>query len=225
MSAFDRGVAPTISVYNRATVSLGLDLSKLVIALQAYVSVHIAPVWNCGAILNLTDGPVPGTWGFVFLDDADVEGALAYHTVDGLPFSKVFVRTLQQAADSLSVAASHELVECLVDPACNLMAYGAGKVVAYEAADPVEADEDGFQVGGFQMSDFVFPSWFEGFHPKGATQFDYTGKLSAPFTLAKGGYMSTWDGRAWSQSFGSDAKAARFWSEDRRGHRSEFRHR
>jgi hypothetical protein len=225
MSAFGSGAPPTISVYSAAKTPLGLDLGNLVTALQAYVAVHVAPVWDCGAILKLTDGPVPGTWGFVFLDDADAPGAAAYHTVEGLPLSKVFVRTILDAKQSLTVAASHELVEMLVDPAANLLAYGAGKVVAYEAADPVEDDADGFELGGFQMSDFVFPSWFEDFRAPGSTQFDYTGKLKAPFTLAPNGYMSVYTSQGWSQVFGSVHKGTAFSREDRRGHRSEYRSR
>ena len=101
----------------------------------------------------------------VFLDDADAPGALAYHdlTPDGFPISKVFVKTTLKSKELVSVSASHELVEMLVDPAINLWANGpdADQMWAYESADPVEADS--FDVGGFAMSDFVFPAWFEGF--------------------------------------------------------------
>ncbi|MGH8711666.1 MAG: hypothetical protein ACREVA_10200 [Burkholderiales bacterium] len=79
----------------------------------------------------------------VFLDDADQPGALAYHdlTPDGLPQSKVFVKTTLENNDLVSVSASHELVEMLVDPAINLMTTGPDPktIYAYESADPVEA--------------------------------------------------------------------------------------
>jgi len=41
--------------------------------------------------------PAAGSWWLVFLDNSDQAGALAYHdlTNDGLPISKVFVKTLQ----------------------------------------------------------------------------------------------------------------------------------
>jgi len=53
-------------------------------------------------------------------------GALAYHdlTPDGLPVSKVFVRTTLKDGELVSVSASHELVEMLVDPGINLMTTG-----------------------------------------------------------------------------------------------------
>jgi len=68
-------------------------------------------------------------------------GALAYHdlTPDGLPVSKVFVKTTLDNNDLVSVSASHELVEMLVDPAINMMTTGPDPktMYAYESADPV----------------------------------------------------------------------------------------
>src|SRR5712671_7649906 len=98
--------------------------------------------FNQGDIPKIADF-IKGAWAVVFLDDADQPGALAYHdlTPDGLPQSKVFVRTTLQNGDLVSVSASHELVEMLVDPAINMMTTGPDPKVmyAYESADPVEA--------------------------------------------------------------------------------------
>lgn len=78
----------------------------------------------------------------MFLDNADVANALAYHdlTPDGFPVSRVFVKTILDDKQSVSVATSHELVEMLVDPAINLNSTGPDPktLYAYEAADPVE---------------------------------------------------------------------------------------
>jgi len=54
----------------------------------------------------------------VFLDNADQPGGAAYHdlTPDGMPLAKVFVKTTV-GTRLVSVSASHELVEMLVDPA------------------------------------------------------------------------------------------------------------
>jgi hypothetical protein len=69
----------------------------------------------------------------VFLDDADQPGALAYHdpTPDGLPQAKVFVKTTLENRNLVSVSASHELVELLVDPAINLMTTGLDPKIIY----------------------------------------------------------------------------------------------
>ncbi len=211
----------TIAVYNRASVPLGLDLSALTAALQVYIDSYLVPAWNCPATLTLTDGPVSGSWGIVFLDDADSPGALAYHTTDdGFPLSKIFVRTVQQAGESLSVSVSHELAEMLVDPDCTLVAIRSnGDQVAYEVCDPCE--ETTFLVNGSQFSDFVLPAYFD---DKNATgPFDFSQVLTSPFSLHAGGYQSICKSGIWSQVFGSLDKAARFAQEDRRGHRSEVR--
>jgi len=75
-------------------------------------------VWGTPAKLIESTGFVKKAWAMVFLDDADEAGALAYHdlTPEGLPLAKVFVRTTLEAGESVSVSASHELVEMLVDP-------------------------------------------------------------------------------------------------------------
>jgi hypothetical protein len=56
----------------------------------------------------------------------------------------------------------------LVDPAINLMTTGPDlkTVYACESADPVE--DSSFPVNGIQLSDFVYPSYFEAFHKTGA---------------------------------------------------------
>src|SRR5262245_64622163 len=98
-AAFNQGQVPTIACFNKATVPLGVDLGKLVAAMQAFVDNHFARVWGTPAKLVATKGFVKNAWALVFLDDADAANALAYHelTPDGLPISKVFVRTTDQA--------------------------------------------------------------------------------------------------------------------------------
>ena len=125
-AAFNQGGIPTIACFNKATAPLGVDFGALVAAMQAFVNQHVAPVWGTPAKLIKTTGFKKNAWAMVFLDDADVANALAYHdlTPDGLPVSKVFVKTTIDNHDLVSVSASHELVEMLVDPAINMMTTG-----------------------------------------------------------------------------------------------------
>jgi len=161
----------------------------------------------------------------VFLDNADQPGALAYHdlTPDGLPVSKVFVKTTLKNKELVSVSASHELVEMLVDPAINMMTTGPDSqtMYAYESADPVE--ESDFPVNEIAMSDFVYPVFFETFRAAGSVQFDYMNQVTKPFQILKGGYQIVFKDGQFSQVYGSKAKEKRFAKEDRRGHRSETR--
>lgn len=223
--AFNQGGVPKIACFNRAVTPLGVDFNRLIAALQQYVDQSVAPVWGTPAKLSKTSGFVKDAWAIVFLDDADQPGALAYHdlTPEGLPLSKVFVRTTLANKDLVSVSTSHELVEMLVDPAINLMATGPDPkaVYAYESADPVEALS--FPVAGIPMSDFVYPAYFEGFHKPKSVRFDSMGKVSRPFEILAGGYQIVMKNGKWTQVFGSPSKKRRFAWEDRRGHRSEAR--
>lgn len=223
--AFNQGETPTIACFNKATTPLGVDLDALISAMQEFVDNYVAPVWATPAKLVKSTGYIKNAWAMVFLDDADQPGALAYHdlTPDGLPQSKVFVRTTIKNGDLVSVSASHELVEMLVDPAINLMTTGpdAKAVYAYESADPVEALS--FKVNGIPMTDFVYPSYFEIFHKPKSVKFDYMAKVTKPFQILSGGYQIVFKNGKWSQTFASPAKAKAFAREDRRGHRSELR--
>jgi hypothetical protein len=212
-----------IAVYNQGSTPLGFDLATLVAALQAYVDQCLSPAWGVSAKLTLTSGPVAGSWGFVFLDLADAPGALAYHEVDGSPLSRVFVKTILDAGESVTVAAAHELAEMLCDSGCDQTAkMPDGSLIAVEVADAVE--ETTFTLPAFPtipLSDFCLPSYFD---EHGIAPFDHCSVLTAPFTMAHGGYQNTSrDGQTWSEVFGSLDKEKRFKLEDRRGHRSEYR--
>jgi hypothetical protein len=249
--AFNQGVIPTIACFNKATVPMsewGVDLDTLIKAMQEYIDKHVAPIWGTPAKLIKSKDYVKDAWAMVFLDDADQPKALAYHelTPDGLPLSKVFVRTILQDKASVSVSASHELVEMLVDPAINMITSGPYlqtsyahenadpeddvtlyesadelTLYAYESADPVE--EVTFKVNGVDMSDFVYPAYFEWFHKPGSVKFDHQNKVKRPFQILAGGYQSIFRSGRWSDLFATKAKQERFAKEDRRDHRSEIR--
>ncbi len=225
LSAFNQGITPTIACFNKATVPLGVDLIKLISAMQEYVDKYVAPVWGTPAKLIKSNDFVKDAWAVVFLDNADQPGALAYHdlTPSGFPLSKVFVKTTLDNNDLVSVSASHELVEMLVDPAINLLSTGPDPktIYAYESADPVEALS--FEVNGIPMSDFVYPSYFEVFRKAGSVKFDQLNKVNKPFQILSGGYQIIFKNGKWSQVFGSMQKKKSFAKEDRRGHRSETR--
>jgi len=213
-----------IACMNMATVDLGVPFDKLTAALQKCFDEHFLPIWGYPVTLYNTKTPKPTDWQFVYFDDADTAGALGYHdlTIKGQPVSKIFVKTTLAAKEVVSVTACHELFEMVIDPIANLWAQaGNGTEYAYEMSDPVE--EDTFMVDGVEMSNFVYPSWFEPFkHPPG-TKFDHLGLLKTPFSMTKGGYVITMKNGKVKEVFGSTAKAKRFAQENRKGHRSEYR--
>jgi hypothetical protein len=219
-----QGGLVSIACINQATVDLGVPLDKLTAALQKCYDQHFLPVWGYPVKLYNTKVAKPSDWRFMYFDDADVAGALGYHdlTDQGQPLTKVFVKTALANKELVSVTASHELFEMVIDPIANLWAEAKdGTEYAYEMSDPVE--EDTFLVDGIRMSNFVHPSWFEPFdHPPG-TKFDHLGLLKKPFTMTKGGYMIIKKKGKVSQVFASKAKERRFAKENRLEHRSEYR--
>lgn len=154
--------------------------------------------------------PASGAWWAVFLDDSNQAGALAYHdlTNEGLPISKIFVKTLISAKSSITVGATHELCEMAVDPWLN-SAYQDPRGVfwAGEVCDPVEDDQYGYELKGTLVTDFVTPDWFAHQHSSGPI--DFKGHSSAAFQVLSGGYAQYFDPRrGWEQVTGSQAKAA-----------------
>jgi hypothetical protein len=219
-----QGGPVSIACINKATVDLGVPFDKLTAALQKCYDLHFLPVWGYPVKLYNTKVPKPTDWQFVYFDNADTAGALGYHdlTIDGQPVSKIFVKTTLADKQLVSVTASHELFEMVIDPVANLWAEAAdGTEYAYEMSDPVE--EDTFLVDGIQMSNFVHPSWFEPFKHLPGTKFDHLGLLTKPFSMTKGGYVIIKKKGKVTQLYGSKAKEKRFAEEDRLGHRSEHR--
>jgi hypothetical protein len=216
---------PTIVCVNHATVPLGVDFDDLVAAMQVFVDEHVAPVWGTPAKLVKARDLKPGKWAMVFVDHADHARALARHdlTPDGLPMARVFVKTTLANNNLVSVAATHELVEMLVDPAINLVTMRSRSklVYQYETADPVE--DLHFPVNGIPMTNFVYPTYFEEFHKQGSVKFDHLSVLSKPFQIHAGGYQGVLKDGKWIPIHGSPEKKKRFAREDRRGRRSEQR--
>ncbi len=113
----------------------------------------------------------------------DVAGALGFHDdVAGV----IFARVMAQGEDT-SVTMSHEVLEEMGDPTCDVyVAMPGGKETAKEACDAVEGDV--YMMDGVQLSNYLQPTWF-GIQQDGNQEFDRLGKLSAAFTMTDGGYM------------------------------------
>jgi len=191
-----------ISFFNESTVLKDSDVKAAIAPLQTQVTRDFAPVWGVDAdVAFFPKGTQPPakTWQIGMFDNSDQAGALGYHdlTPDGLPLGKVFAKTDQEYKSQWTVTASHELLEMLGDPDINL--YGLwqdGWVItfyAYEVCDACEADKYGYKINGVLVSDFVYPSWFEGFRKKGSTQFDFGNQIQEPFQLLEGGYAAIYD--------------------------------
>jgi hypothetical protein len=220
-----RASDPTILCVNHATEKLGVDFDRLIAALQKFVDKHFAPVWGIRANLEKAKRPKSGTWTLLFTDDqdsADHAGWLGLHHLEGNPIAKVFVKPVKDNDEKVSVAASHEIAEMLVDPAINLWAIGPkGLLYAYEVCDAVE--EEKFDVDGIAMCNFVYPAYFELFRQPKSIRFDHKKKLKHPFQILPRGYATVLKDGKKVDIPGSDEKADDFKKEIRTDHRSEYR--
>lgn len=206
MSARD---AHAVAVLNRCTVLDDTDAKAIVAALQTQVTRDFAKAWGIDGRLSFVPKAKTtgwqGKWNLLLLDTSDEAGALGYHdlTPEGLPLGKVFAKTDQAYGQKVSVTASHELLEMLLDPHINLCAEDTkrGVFAAYEASDAVEADELGYDIAGVTVSDFVTPEYFDpAAQGRPNTQFSFRSNVHAPFTLAPGGYESVYvSGKGWTQ--------------------------
>jgi hypothetical protein len=202
---------PHIAVINESTASPDADIQKMLLAFGTQWNRDLLPVWGVDAatftFVPRGVAPASGTWWVVFLDNSDQAGDLAYHdlTSEGLPISKVFVKTILDDRGSVSVGATHEICEMAVDPWLN-SAYQdrQGVFWAGEVCDPVEDDLYGYDIGGTLVTDFVTPNWFAHQHAQAAI--DFKGHARAAYEILSGGYAQKYDPqRGWQQITGPRA--------------------
>lgn len=207
-------VSPTVAVINESKYISDEMVAQIVAALQVQVDRDFGPLWNMTGVLKIVaKGTIPpaGAWELVFLDNADQAGALGYHdfTAQGQPIAKVFVKTAMDAGYSVSVTASHELMEMLGDAGVDLSTQVSNtNFMAYEACDAVEDDSLGYEINGILVSDFVTPEYFMPTPPAGF-KMDFMGHLTEPFSIAAGGYVNVWDPQnGWTQQTNGESKRA-----------------
>jgi hypothetical protein len=192
---------PTIVLVFEETNTPGIDATNMKAALQEYIDKYLAPAWGVTAQLRLGTKVLPGEWSLIFADDSDQAQALGYHDLDGAaPRGFVFVHTSQQAGEAVSVTASHELAELLLDPGCNLGAYSPrSRWIAREICDPVQGSS--LSINGLPMANFVLPSWYGA----GPAPYDAAGACDQPWQILPGGYVPVWSSSGWTPIFGSHA--------------------
>jgi len=201
-----------IAVLNQFAGLTDDEVAAAVTALQIQVHEHFEPAWGIDAEVTFyPDGQAPaGCWQLVILNNSDQAGALGYHdlTNEGLPLGKVFAGTDLAYGNSWTVTASHELLEMLGDPDINLTVFiensaNGGILYAYENCDACEDDRYSYAINGVQVSDFVFPSWFQNFNLPN-TQYDYCNHITQAFELLPGGYIGYYNvnaGGGWQQKY------------------------
>jgi len=218
---------PTVAFISKTDEVRESELVDIIDALRLQLERDFAPVWGYSAKLKLAEMPENGDWQLVFLDDAEAAGMMGYHGLDlnGEPLAKAFVKSAKRAGEKISVAASHELLEMLIDPSAQLWAQGNdGLFYAYEVCDAVE--EEIYPIGEkkLEVSNFVYPTFFESWHADKSVEFDQLKRVIRPFQTLESGYQIVNNGASVGEIFGSASKEWRFRTlEDRTCHRSQYR--
>lgn len=203
-----------IDVVNESTVLDDATCASYVAAVQMQVSRDFFPAWGIDAKVRFVPKgatPNPKHWLMVIADNSDQAGALGYHSLSNSsqPIGFVFAKSDLDSGSSVSVTLSHEALEMLADPDINLVAQlDDTRFAAYENCDAVEADGDGYQIGGVQVSNFVLPSYFS---PGAPGPWDFKVLLTAGMpALRPDGYLSIFvAGQGWTQINAATSDKAR----------------
>ena len=183
------------------------DLAAPVAALQIQITRDFVPVWRrpatIAALPKLVDVPLDH-WPVIVRDDIPYDAQGIHLDRNGLPFSLVLYDP------SWSLTTSHEVLEMLGDPlgrrtrtAPSIKA-GQGQVrYLVEVCDPSEASDFAYDINGVTVSDFYFPAFFDAAKTDGR-RYSFTGAITAPRKVLKGGYLSWQDpatGHWWQQTY------------------------
>ena len=151
------------------------DFLTVSAAIQKQVSRDLSPIWELSATIDafedLEDVPV-GYWPVIIVNDFPDPRLAGVHEDDsGQPFA--LVKAASEIED-WSVAASHEVLEMLVDPYGNRLIAGdfpkprQGRVrFLVEVCDPSEGDANIYSSNGVPVSDFYTPNFFDPFGSAG----------------------------------------------------------
>lgn len=194
----------TIQIVNKSSIVQTDCLTAALAAAQQQIDHDFAPFWGRAAQLVAAEVYDQTKESVILMDDTDQADALGYHElVQGseVPVGFVFVKTAQDNGTPWTSVFSHEVLEQLEDPFADRAKIGSwgqrNAAIADEVCDAVE--NDGYQVDGVSLSNFVMPAWFDSTAKQG-TQVDFLGVLNSPCTLRPGGFISvTYNLRAWKE--------------------------
>lgn len=197
-----------VAFLNASTLLTDAEIAPWIAVYQSDINLY-GSFWAIGPIniVQVPRGSTPpaGFEQLVWLDDADVAGALGYHdlTSEGLPMGKNFVRTTLEDGETISRVGSHELWEMLVDPYLNRYTdpFPDGRSYAVEVGDLLSLDTQGRMVNGVMLSGIALPSCYWPAKYPGDRRYDIGGILDAPLPDVQpttGAYLMWQGGSGWA---------------------------
>ncbi len=187
------------------------EIQKAVAALNIQITKHLRKCWDTvpeAFVHQFPKDKVPlGVWQVDLVDDLGGPGSAFHATDHGQPYAKVAVHDKEW-----TIAASHEILEMLVDPTGNGLHVGraitcradkratqpddmiedGNGVVQYllEVCDPCEDKAFAYKINDTWVSDFVTPDFYACMPVPGARH-SFRGNIELPRRILPGGYI-TW---------------------------------
>ena len=168
-------------------------LGVVAAALQVQVLRDFAPAWGITATVDAFESldQVPVSYYPMIIRDQLPAGAAGIHLdQDFTPYALI------RPSNRWTLTASHEALEMLADPfGIRLEAADSIKpdqgLVEYlvEVCDASEAVPFSYRINGVVVSDFYLPSFFDPV-TNGRVRYSFTGAISRPLEVVKGGYLS-----------------------------------
>lgn len=182
-------------------------------ACDTQITRDVAPAYGMlpSRVVVSTPDKIPVGSRIIWLIDDTGNNTLGWHTEDPNDYvaGVVGVGTVMRysgkvltGAQSVAAITSHEVVELVGNPHVSMWSdTGKGYLVAAELCDPVQSDY--YDVGGVSVSNFVLEDWFSPVVSPG-DKFDFLGRLAAPYTVSRGGYVLQLKGGVVTPVFGAD---------------------
>lgn len=175
------------------------ELKRVAAALQKQVNDDLKPAWDVEAdIIAAKDRAPKDTWP-VFITDHPPGGYAGVHTrrADGLPWAVVSTKR------DWRLAASHELIEMLVDRSGDKTVPSRGLALdgqdlrdldvefeyLLEICDPIEDTDHAYLIDDIPVSDFYTPNYFDPVFVAGRV-YSINGAITRPREVRPGGYLS-----------------------------------
>jgi phospholipase C len=215
-----------ISVVNRTSCIADREMHRVLRAINRQIAEDFEPYWAFGGRLRVEGlvGPdtdltqlkeLRGDAILYVLDSAASNDVLGYHdqNLAGIPYGFVYLDLCKTLGEEWSTTLSHEALELIGDPQCNLLVQGPdpngdSRTVYhfFEMCDAVQAQT--YVIDGVTVSNFVLPHYFTPGEEEGARN-DFCGTDLKSFGVGSGGYIGYFDPTKgqYSQFFANDALA------------------
>lgn len=179
-------------------------MAQVAAALNTQVTRDLPQYWNVNATVTYLphkDEIPQGVWPVQIVKTLPPDEGGFHFTKHNQPYAKVIDTP---GSNEWTVDASHETLEMLVDSAGNwlqastaiqidgdeVVDAATGKFeYLVEVCDPCEADDFVYRIDGFSVSDFITPHYYDA-HAAPGTRYSFTGAITRPRQLLKGGYIS-----------------------------------